>query len=70
MSYRSETIATAIGRMNRQYFLPAIQRELIVNALGAMNGNYAKAAKLLGITRSTLRKRDEKFEINEEFTVR
>lgn len=29
MSYRSETIATALGRMNRQYFLPAIQREFV-----------------------------------------
>jgi uncharacterized protein with ParB-like and HNH nuclease domain len=29
MSYRSEAIATAIGRMNHQYFLPAIQREFV-----------------------------------------
>lgn len=29
MSYRSETIALAISRMNRQYFLPAIQREFV-----------------------------------------
>jgi uncharacterized protein with ParB-like and HNH nuclease domain len=29
MSYRSETIAFAIRRMNRQYFLPAIQREFV-----------------------------------------
>ena len=29
MSYRSETIAFAISRMNRQYFLPAIQREFV-----------------------------------------
>ena len=29
MSYRSEPIALAIGRMNRQYFLPAIQREFV-----------------------------------------
>jgi uncharacterized protein with ParB-like and HNH nuclease domain len=29
MSYRSESIAVAIGRMNRQYFLPAIQREFV-----------------------------------------
>lgn len=29
MSYRSESIATAIHRMNRQYFLPAIQREFV-----------------------------------------
>ncbi len=29
MSYRSETICTAICRINRQYFLPAIQREFV-----------------------------------------
>lgn len=29
MSYQSETIATAIERINRQYFLPAIQREFV-----------------------------------------
>lgn len=29
MSYRSESIAHAIGHMNRQYFLPAIQREFV-----------------------------------------
>jgi uncharacterized protein with ParB-like and HNH nuclease domain len=29
MSYRSETIALATSRMNRQYFLPAIQREFV-----------------------------------------
>ena len=29
MSYRAETIATAVGRMNTQYFLPAIQREFV-----------------------------------------
>ena len=31
MSYRSETIATTIGRLNVQYFLPAIQREFVWN---------------------------------------
>jgi hypothetical protein len=29
MSYRSETVALAMGRINRQYFLPAIQREFV-----------------------------------------
>lgn len=29
MSYRSESIGMAINRMNRQYFLPAIQREFV-----------------------------------------
>jgi transcriptional regulator of acetoin/glycerol metabolism len=50
--------------------IPAVQRELIVNALEATAGNYAQAAELLGITRSTLRKRVGKFEIKQEFTVR
>lgn len=29
MGYKSETINTAIGRLNAQYFLPAIQREFV-----------------------------------------
>lgn len=29
MSYRSETVATAVRRTNNQYFLPAIQREFV-----------------------------------------
>ena len=29
MSYRSETIATTVTRLNTQYFLPAIQREFV-----------------------------------------
>jgi Protein of unknown function DUF262 len=29
MSYKSETIATSMQRINRQYFLPAIQREFV-----------------------------------------
>jgi uncharacterized protein with ParB-like and HNH nuclease domain len=29
MSYRSETIATTVNRLNVQYFLPAIQREFV-----------------------------------------
>ncbi len=31
MAYRSDTIATVINRVNRQYFLPAIQREFVWN---------------------------------------
>lgn len=29
MSYQPETIATIVNRLNRQYFLPAIQREFV-----------------------------------------
>ena len=49
--------------------IAAVQRELIVNALDATSGNYSQAAELLGITRSTLRKRVRKFAIKEEFSV-
>lgn len=29
MSYRSESIQITVGRLNSQYFLPAIQREFV-----------------------------------------
>ena len=29
MPYQSSTIATVINRLNRQYYLPAIQREFV-----------------------------------------
>jgi nitrogen regulation protein NR(I) len=50
--------------------IPAIERELIIQALSETGGNQVQAAKLLGITRATLRKRVEKFEIKQELTVR
>ena len=49
--------------------IPAVERELIINALKETNGNQVQASKLLGITRATLRKRIEKFEIKRELTV-
>ena len=49
--------------------IPAVERELIINALKETNGNQVQAAKLLGITRATLRKRIEKFGIKRELTV-
>lgn len=50
--------------------IPAIERELIIQALSETGGNQVQAAKLLGITRATLRKRVEKFEIKQELAVR
>jgi len=41
--------------------LPAVERELVRHALEETRGNQVQAAKLLGITRATLRKRMEKF---------
>ncbi|MEO6182101.1 MAG: sigma-54 dependent transcriptional regulator, partial [Verrucomicrobiota bacterium] len=50
--------------------LPAIERELIIQALIETNGNQIQAAKLLGITRATLRKRVEKFKIKREVAIK
>ena len=49
--------------------IPAVERELIINALKETGGNQVQAAKLLGITRATLRKRIEKFGIKQELNV-
>ncbi len=49
--------------------LPAIERELIIQALQETSGNQVHAAKLLGITRATLRKRVEKFGIKRELNI-
>ena len=49
--------------------LPAVERELIAHALRETNGNQVRAAKLLGITRATLRKRIDKFGIKRAVSV-
>ena len=50
--------------------IPAVERELVVEALKETHGNQVQAAKLLGITRATLRKRVEKFGIKQELEVK
>ena len=50
--------------------IPAVERELVIQALRETNDNQVNAAKLLGITRATLRKRIEKFGITRELTVK
>ncbi len=50
--------------------LPAVERELVIQALIETNGNQVQAARLLGITRATLRKRVEKFNIKRELAVK
>ena len=50
--------------------IPAVERELVVEALRETKGNQVQAAKLLGITRATLRKRVEKFGIKQELEVK
>ena len=50
--------------------LPAMERELIIRALAETAGNQVQTAKLLGITRATLRKRIEKFGIARRLEVK
>jgi len=49
--------------------MPMVERELVRQALREVQGNQVKAARLLGMTRATLRKRIEKFDIRQEINV-
>jgi nitrogen regulation protein NR(I) len=75
-----ESAAADLAALGRQLFqwarrdpkikvLPAIERELVIQALKATDNNQVQAAKLLGITRATLRKRIEKFGIHRELKI-
>ncbi len=50
--------------------IPTVERELVIQALKESAGNQVHAAKLLGITRATLRKRIEKFQIARELNIK
>jgi two-component system nitrogen regulation response regulator GlnG len=76
-----EAAATDAAALARQLFqwarrdpklkiIPAIERELVIQALKETGNNQLHAAKLLGITRATLRKRIEKFAIRRELNVK
>ncbi len=76
----SEGVTQDIANLARQFFqwarrdpklkvLPAVERELVIQALKETGGNQVHAAKLLGITRATLRKRVEKFGIQRELSI-
>jgi two-component system nitrogen regulation response regulator GlnG len=66
-------LAQALFRVARQdtklKVIPAVERELVVQALLETRGNQVQAARLLGITRATLRKRIEKFKITQGIAV-
>jgi nitrogen regulation protein NR(I) len=72
------TDASALARQLYQWarrdpklkVIPAVERELVIQALLETHNNQVHAAKLLGITRATLRKRIEKFGIMRELNVK
>ncbi|MBE7503340.1 MAG: sigma-54-dependent Fis family transcriptional regulator [Verrucomicrobiales bacterium] len=47
----------------RRRIIDAVERELVLHALRETRGNQVQAARLLGMTRATLRKRIERFHI-------
>jgi len=49
--------------------IPSVERVLVTEALRETANNQVQAAKLLGITRATLRKRIEKFGITRELSI-
>ncbi len=49
--------------------LPWLEREFTLYAMQTTKGNQVKSAKLLGITRATLRKRIERYGITRELTI-
>jgi two-component system nitrogen regulation response regulator GlnG len=57
------------GRQKDLRILPAVERELVMRALLETQGNQVRAARLLGITRATLRKRIEKFGIKQQIAI-
>ena len=76
-----EATATDAAALARQLFqwakrdpklkiIPAVERELVIQALKETNNNQVHAAKMLGITRATLRKRIDKFGILRELNVK
>jgi two-component system nitrogen regulation response regulator GlnG len=76
-----EAAATDAAALARQLFqwakrdpklkiIPAVERELVIQALKETNDNQVHAAKMLGITRATLRKRIDKFGIQRELNVK
>jgi two-component system nitrogen regulation response regulator GlnG len=66
-------LARALFRWAREdrtrKLIPAVERELVIEALKETKGNQVQAARLLGITRATLRKRIAKFAIKQELNV-
>ena len=66
MEIAVETLLDAASADSRLQLLPWLEREFTVFAMKQTKGNQVKAAKLLGVTRATLRKRIERYGITKE----
>ncbi len=68
------TIAQILFQMARRdskmKVIPFLEREMVIHALKETKGNQVQAARILGITRATLRKRIEKFGITQQLDIK
>jgi two-component system nitrogen regulation response regulator GlnG len=65
-----DKLVEARNRGDRFSTFDVLERAMILHALNAVRGNQLQAAKLLGITRSTLRKRIARYGLRIDTTVR
>ncbi len=63
-----ETLLDAAAQDSSLQLLPWLEREFTLVAMKRTKGNQVKAAKLLGVTRATLRKRIERYGITKELS--
>jgi DNA-binding NtrC family response regulator len=63
-----ETLLDAASKDSDMQLLPWLEREFTLFAMKRTKGNQVKAAKLLGVTRATLRKRIERYGITKELS--
>jgi two-component system nitrogen regulation response regulator GlnG len=69
VEHATEILCARARKDSKFKIIPAVERELITRTLLVTGGNQVQAAKLLGITRATLRKRVEKFGIQRRLEV-
>ena len=66
----AQTLFQMARRDPKLKVIPFLEREMVIHALKETKGNQVQAAKLLGITRATLRKRVEKFGITQQLEIK
>ena len=64
-----DTLFQAAAQDKNLHLLPWLEREFTIAAMKQTRGNQLKAAKILGVTRATLRKRIERFGITRELNI-
>ena len=66
----AQTLFQLARRDSKLKVIPFLEREMVIHALKETSGNQVQAAKILGITRATLRKRIEKFGITQQLEIK